>query len=79
MKPDIFYDEVDSLIPLEQVLDDMYADRGPATWAAKSYYYENYASEKERIKMDREERLGLIFGCGFISLPIVLLLLYFVT
>lgn len=37
------------LIPKLQVLDDMYADKGVVSMAARDYYYEYYANESERI------------------------------
>ena len=46
---------VDEKIPVQQVLDDMYADKGPVSWAARDYYYTNYASPEEQKSMDREE------------------------
>jgi len=35
--------EDDGLIPLDQVLDDMYGDKGPVSWAAEDYFKTHYA------------------------------------
>lgn len=35
-------------VPIQQVLDDMYSDKGPVTWAAQDYYYTTYATPEEQ-------------------------------
>lgn len=69
-------------IPLEQVLDDMYNPNGgmPAQ-AARDYYYNNYATDEEKQKMDAEDRrfdriLKFIVGlfCGFIIYVVIKLM-----
>lgn len=35
-------------VPIQQVLDDMYSDKGPVTWAARDYYYTTYATPEEQ-------------------------------
>lgn len=52
----------EKLVPLAQVLDDMYGDKGPVSWAARDYYKAHYATEEERKALDREEKVGLIFS-----------------
>ena len=43
----------EELVPIERVLDDMYnPDGGMVADAARSYYYEHYATEAERMMMD---------------------------
>lgn len=63
----------EELVPIDQVIEDMYnPDGGPVSWAARDYYYEHYATEQERIKMDREDRIGsviaMIFWIAFVAL-----------
>lgn len=46
----------DEKIPVDKVLDDMYSpDGGPVSWAARDYYYREYATEEEKREMDRED------------------------
>lgn len=52
----------DELIPKLQVLDDMYADKGVVSMAARDYYYEHYADETERKRMDIEDIVAIIIG-----------------
>lgn len=66
-------------IPLEQVLDDMYnPNGGMASQAARDYYYNNYATDEEKQKIDAEDRrfdriLKFIVGlfCGFIIYVVI--------
>jgi|GEM_PF-4586403 len=52
----------DERVPVLQVLDDMYGDKGPVSWAAKDYYKMNYATPDERKSLEREERAEFIFA-----------------
>lgn len=52
----------EELIPKLQVLDDMYADKGVVSMAARDYYYEHYADEAERKRMDIEDIVATIIG-----------------
>lgn len=52
----------EELIPELQVLDDMYADKGIVSLAARDYYYEHYADEAERKRMDREDKIQTIIS-----------------
>ena len=45
------------LVPVDQVLDDMYSDTSGVSSAARDYYYIHYATEEQRQQMDREDRL----------------------
>ncbi len=54
--------EDSELVPLQQVLDDMYnPDGGYASMAARNYYYQFYATANEQKKMDREDKLQTAF------------------
>lgn len=61
----------DELIPIEQVLADMYADKGIISSAARDYYKTYYATEDELIIMKREERLETIAAYLFILSPVI--------
>ena len=52
----------EKLIPKLQVLDDMYADKGVVSMAARDYYYEHYADVVERKRMDIEDIVSAIIG-----------------
>lgn len=62
----------EELIPKLQVLDDMYADKGIVSMAARDYYYEHYADESERKRMDIEDKVATIIG-GTIVIGMLLL------
>lgn len=62
----------EDLIPKLQVLDDMYADKGIVSMAARDYYYEHYADESERKRMDIEDKVATIIG-GTIVIGMLLL------
>ena len=62
----------EELIPKLQVLDDMYADKGVVSMAARDYYYEHYADEAERKRMDIEDIVATIIG-AIISIGMLLL------
>lgn len=52
----------EELIPKLQVVDDMYADKGVVSMAARDYYYEHYADVVERKRMDIEDIVSAIIG-----------------
>lgn len=52
----------EELIPELRVLDDMYADKGVVSMAARDYYYIHYADETERKRMDIEDIVVTIIG-----------------
>jgi len=54
-------------VPAEQVLDDMYGDKGPISWAARDYYYSNYATPEEQKRMDREDMRDTIISIIVLS------------
>lgn len=55
------------LIPIQQVLCDMSnPDGGIAACAARDYYYQHYATDKERKTMDRHDKLQIAFANIFI-------------
>lgn len=56
----------EELIPKLQVLDDMYADKGVVSMAARDYYYEHYADEAERKRMDIEDIVSTIIGTAVV-------------
>ena len=62
----------EELIPKLQVLDDMYSDKGVVSMAARDYYYEHYANESERKRMDIEDKVATIIG-GTIVIGMLLL------
>lgn len=51
-------------VPVLRVLEDMYSDTAIAP-LARSYYYVEYATEKERKKMDREDKIKKIYVFAF--------------
>ena len=53
-------------ILITKVLDDMYdPNGGPVSWAARDYYYENYATDYEQEIMDLEDKIGMIIAIIF--------------
>jgi len=52
-------------VPIQQVLDDMYSDKGPVTWAARDYYYTTYATPEEQKEMDHEDKIQLVIAWIF--------------
>lgn len=57
------------LVPLQQVFDDMYnPDGGLLSMAARDYYYHHYATADERKKMDREDKIKMVFAVIFLAL-----------
>lgn len=62
------------LVPVEQVLDDMYQD-GYAQSAARDYYYQHYATPEEQEMMRREDKIRdrccAIFWIVYIALIII--------
>lgn len=56
-------DKKEEKVPVLRVLDDMYNPNGGlVSLAARDYYYENYATEKERKEMDREDAVLVAVG-----------------
>ena len=64
----------EKLIPVEQVLNDMYRD-GHAHSPARDYYYQHYATREEQEMMQREDkttnRYCAVFWICYISLIVV--------
>lgn len=56
----------EELVPISQVLDDMYADKGIVSLAARDYYYLHYADDEQREQMDREEKIQTIIAYIFV-------------
>lgn len=65
---------MDNLIPKIQVLDDMYGDKGPISWAARDYWYTYYASAEEQKQMDKEDKIQNIVSICFLSFIILIIL-----
>ena len=67
------------LIPVEQVLDDMYRD-GYAQSIARDYYYQHYATSEEQEMMRREDRISdrccALFWIGYIATILLATLLH---
>ncbi len=54
------------LVPLQQVLDDMYDPNGGyASMAARDYYYQFYATADEKKKMDQDGKLQTALFIAF--------------
>lgn len=66
------------LVPVEQVLDDMYSD-GYAQSAARDYYYQHYATPEEQEAMRREDKIRdrccAIFWIGYVALIVLVLVI----
>lgn len=61
----------DELIPVLNVLNDMYDPNGGiGADAARSYYYEHYASPEERKQMDAEDRRMQIIATAIMTIVI---------
>lgn len=73
----------DEKIPICKVIDDMQnLNGGPVVWAARDYYYTNYASPEEQREMDKEDKLEAAFAFGFLfsmvaGLVLAVIFLYF--
>lgn len=53
----------EDLVPLEKVLEDMNnPDGGIPASGARAYYYMYYASDKERVQMDFEDKITSMIG-----------------
>ena len=50
------------LIPVEEVLNDMYDELDILSWSARDYYYMIYATEEERKEMDAEDKMREIMA-----------------
>lgn len=65
--------QAEEKIPVLQVLDDIYnPNGGPVSWAARDYYYINYATSEVQRQMDKEEKFQTIFAFS-VTIGIVLL------
>lgn len=68
----------DKLVPVEQVLDDMYSD-GYAQSAARDYYYRHYATPEEQEMMRREDKMTdrccALFWLCYIALIVAAIIL----
>lgn len=69
------YNKEEELIPLSRVLEDMSDDVGFVSHSARDYYYQHYATEEQRISMDREDRISSMIFYGILS--ILLVIIYF--
>jgi hypothetical protein len=65
----------EDLIPILQVLDNMYSD-SYISLAARDYYYLHYASESKKRSMDIEDKIIKIIGILIISLIPISIILY---
>lgn len=66
-------DEKD-LIPIERVLDDMCSDTSGVSSAARDYYRMNYATEEEKIEMDKEDRIVNKLTAFALIIPAVMII-----
>ena len=62
------------LIPIERVLDDMCSDISGVSSAARDYYRMNYATEEEKIEMDKEDRIVNKFTAFALIIPAVMII-----
>ena len=62
------------LIPIERVLDDMCSDTSGVSSAARDYYRMNYATEEEKIEMDKEDRIVNKFTAIALIIPAVMII-----
>lgn len=53
------------LVPIDQVLSDMYNDYSAVQSCARSYYYTYYATDEERKQMDLEDKINSILSFIF--------------
>ena len=61
----------ESLIPLEEVLEDMQYGSGVES-AARAYYYQHYCTPEERAQLEKEDRIENIVLGAIVVLIIVL-------
>ena len=66
-------DEKD-LIPIERVLNDMCSDISGVSSAARDYYRMNYATEEEKIEMDKEDRIVNKLTAFALIIPAVMII-----
>lgn len=57
----------DYRIPLEEVMEDWMTYDGIISRAARNYFYENYADEKTRKRMELEDRVQAAVAIGAIA------------
>lgn len=62
------------LIPIERVLDDMCSDISGVSSAARDYYRMNYATEEEKIEMDKEDRIVNKLTAFALIIPAVMII-----
>lgn len=62
------------LIPIERVLDDMCSDTSGVSSAARDYYRMNYATEEEKIEMDKEDRIVNKLTAFALIIPAVMII-----
>ena len=62
------------LIPIERVLDDMCSDTSGVSLAARDYYRMNYATEEEKIEMDKEDRIVNKLTAFALIIPAVMII-----
>ena len=60
-------EDKDELVPLLQVLDDMYSD-GYIRYAARDYYKTHYATPEEVKSMEREEKIEFIVAATVLGI-----------
>ena len=62
------------LIPIERVLDDMCSDTSGVSSEARDYYRMNYATEEEKIEMDKEDRIVNKLTAFVLIIPAVMII-----
>jgi hypothetical protein len=62
-----------NLILIDKVLDDMYGDKWPISWATRDYYISHYATPWQAEQMRREDQRGFVASCCFIGGVVLLL------
>lgn len=71
--------EDEELVPLIQVLDDMYSDKGVVSLAARSYYYYHYATDEEKEKMDAEDRRLEILSYAIMGIMVIMFIVVIIV
>ena len=64
----------EKLVPLEQVIEDMYSGNAYSD-AARDYYYMYYVDEEEMVQMEFEEKLVNIISYSIIAGIILIIVL----
>lgn len=68
--------EKEDKVPVEKVIDDMYdSNGGIVSSAARDYYYQNYATEEEKLIMDRKSLIlrNMIILCSALCVIAIVL------